>query len=74
METPLSDELAEKTDAELAEWQSGLKPETASYLLAVREWDRRIRWRDRWWSLVTATLAIAGTLLGVLVGWWLRSP
>lgn len=40
----------------------------------VRESDRRIRWRDRWWSLITVALAILGTLLGVMVGWWLRAP
>ncbi len=70
----MSDDLTRKTDAELAEWQAGWKAESAQHLLAVREWDRRIRWRDRWWSLITVALSILGTLLGVLVGWWLRSP
>ncbi len=38
--------LSVKTDAELAQWQSGWKTHTADWILADREWQRRVNLRQ----------------------------
>lgn len=82
-------ELARMSDAELAIWQSGLKPGTDKHILAEKEWQRRTALRqmreqfklderiangNRWWSIAAAAIGIIGTLVGVVLGKWLDLP
>jgi hypothetical protein len=81
--------LARMPDAELATWQSGWKPGTDKYILAEKEWQRRIALRElreqfkleerlatsnRWWAMAAAVIGVIGTLAGVGLGKWLDSP
>ena len=76
-------ELAQKSDVELATWQSGWTPGTDKHILAEKEWQRRIALRElkeqfrleerlangnRWWAIAAATISVIGTLLGVWLG------
>lgn len=76
-------ELSEMPDVELAKWQADWKPGTDKYILAEKEWQRRIAMRElgeqfrlderlangnRWWSIAAAGIGVIGTLLGVWLG------
>ena len=83
-------ELEGMSDAELAQWQAGWKPETEKHILADKEWTRRLSMRqlgeqfkleerlakvNRWWSIGSAFIGVVGTLAGVALGaWWQASP
>jgi hypothetical protein len=61
--------LSRMSDIQLASWQSGYKPGTAQYIVADHEWQsRRIARQVR-----GAYISAAVGLVGVVVGWALRS-
>jgi hypothetical protein len=77
------EQLAQKSDAELAIWQKGWKPQSAEYILADREWQRRLAMRqleeqfrlderlaraNGWWSLRAAAIGVIGALGGAWLG------
>lgn len=78
-----TEQLAEKSDPELAIWQKGWKSESAEYILAEREWQRRLSMRqleaqfrleerlakaNRWWAMAVAAIGVIGTLAGAWLG------
>lgn len=80
--------INEMTDAQLAEWQSGWKSDTHHYILANREWERRliahqakiqfandaeIARLTRINTLLAATVGVAGAVIGALVAYYLAT-
>lgn len=76
-------ELELQTDEQLAVWQSGWKKDSANFILADREWQRRQAYRalaeqfkledrlaraNRWWGIGAAVIGVLGTLLGAWFG------
>ncbi|MDP3699347.1 MAG: hypothetical protein Q8R72_00415 [Hylemonella sp.] len=77
------EKLSEKSDPELAIWQKGWKAESAEYILADREWQRRLSMRqldaqfrleerlataNRWWTMAATAIGVVGTLAGAWFG------
>ena len=78
--------LADMPDVDLAKWQSGYPADSAHYVLAEREWQRRmiqhqltIQYKleeevakvNRWWGMGAAIIGVVGTLAGAALGaWW----
>jgi len=70
--------LAEIPDSYLADLQAGVGSQTAMYLRAQHEWQRRLTIRvvrsSIWASVIGGLLGIIGAIAGVIVGWWLAHP
>ena len=70
--------LAEIPDDHLADLQAGIRPETAAYIRAQHEWQRRLTMRvvrsSIWASVIGGALGIIGAITGVIVGWWIGRP
>ena len=65
------------SDEDLASWQAGHKQGSADYILADQEWQsRRIAKQIRavrWAAIIGIVGAIASAVVGVFLGWYLRS-
>lgn len=74
------------SDEQLAVWQAGWKPMSASFIMADREWQRRQTFRalaeqfrleervakiNRWWGIGAAIIGVVGGIVGTLTGAWL---
>lgn len=53
----------------LAAWQVGWKGDTAKWLLAEREWDRRAMVENAKWHRISALLALLGVVVGAALTW-----
>jgi hypothetical protein len=67
--------LAEIPDDYLADLQARIGPQTAPYLRAQHEWQRRLTRRvvrsSIWASVIGGVLGIIGAIAGVIIGWWI---
>jgi len=67
--------LAEIPDNHLAELQARVTSQTAQYLRAEHEWQRRLIMRQVrsaiWASVIGGLLGIIATITGVILGWWI---
>jgi hypothetical protein len=68
--------LAEIPDDNLVNLQAGVRPETAPYIRAQHEWQRRLIARQiravRWASVIGAVIGAVGVIAGVILGWFLN--
>jgi hypothetical protein len=75
----IAEELADMSDDELATWQAGWKPETANYILAEKEWQRRMLAHEfglnqrlaeyaAKWQRFSAYIGVIGTIAGAVLG------
>ena len=77
------EELEEMSDIELAQLHNGWNPEATRYILAEKEWTRRLAMRqlqeqfkleekvantNRRWSIAAALIGVVGTLAGAVIG------
>ncbi|HEU4852087.1 MAG TPA: hypothetical protein VFT37_08030 [Telluria sp.] len=71
--------LAEMTDDELAAWQAAWRPGVAQYILAEKEWQRRMLAHEfglnrrlaeyaAKWQRFAAYIGVAGTVVGAILG------
>lgn len=69
------DKLVAMSDVELALTQSNARPGTPHYILAEKEWERRLAIRAareaRLTALQTAMVGIAGSVIGAIAGFLL---
>lgn len=65
--------LSGMRDGELALWQAQQKPGSAESILADHEWRSRLLAQQNRAIYGAAILGIVGVLVGVLLGWYLRS-
>lgn len=63
--------LSGMKDKDLALWQGNFTPDEPSWRLAEYEWQRRLAAKQIRASHITAWVGVIGTLVGVLLGWWL---
>jgi len=65
------------SDENLASWQASHQQNSADYILAEQEWQNRRIARQvrqlRWNAIIGIFAAIVSTVIGVLLGWYLRS-
>ena len=77
-------DLSKMSDGELAKWQAGWQQHTGDYILADREWERRmishefslqkqLAAANRKWSVIAAVIGVVGTLAGAWLGASLQS-
>lgn len=66
-------ELAAMDDKQLAEWQSHYPRESAQYILAEHEWQRRLTAEQVRATRFAALVGILGVVVGALIGWLLSS-
>lgn len=77
-------DLSKMSDSELANWQAGWKQHTGDYILADREWERRmishefslqkqLAAANRTWSVIAAIIGVIGALAGAWLGAYLQS-
>jgi len=70
-------DLAHKIDIDLAIWQTSYPPDSPQYLIAEKEWERRLTARQIKAGHLAALIGVAGSiiaaLLGVCLGWWLSA-
>ena len=66
-------ELSLMRDEPLASWQESQKTGSAQYILADQEWQSRRLGRQIRAMYGVAIVGIAGVVLGVILGWYLRS-
>ena len=75
-------DLENMTDAQLAEWQAGWKEHSGKYILAEREWERRmishefslqtkLAAANNRWLIAAAVIGLVGTVAGAIVGAYL---
>ena len=60
----LSRQLRKKSDEDLALYQKGWKPATAQWILADKEWDRRLMMESIKWQRISIWAGLLGTVLG----------
>lgn len=65
--------LAEMRDEDLASWQSGQRVGSAQFILADQEWQSRRLSRQISAAYWVSIIGVLGTILGVALGWYLRS-
>jgi len=63
--------LAEIPDDYLANLQAGVRPETAPYIRAQHEWQRRLIVRQVRAALWASVIGVVGVIAGVILGWLL---
>jgi ABC-type dipeptide/oligopeptide/nickel transport system permease subunit len=67
--------LAKIPDDYLAKLQAGVGPQTAQYICAQQEWQRRLTVRQvhgaLWASVIGVVGTIVGTIVGIILGWFL---
>lgn len=72
-------DIEKMTNEQLAEWQSGWKEHTGNYILAEREWERRmishefslqtkLSATNNRWVIASAFIGVFGTLAGAWLG------
>jgi ABC-type dipeptide/oligopeptide/nickel transport system permease subunit len=66
-------ELAAMDDKQLAEWQSHYPRESAQYILAEHEWQRRLTAEQIRATRFSAVIGIIGVAVGAVLGWLLPS-
>lgn len=70
------------TDEQLANWQGGWQANTPKYILAEKEWERRmishefslqkqLAAANQRWSIIAAIIGVVGTLAGAVLGGYL---
>jgi hypothetical protein len=64
--------LADIPDDYLANLQAGTRPETAPYIRAQQEWQRRLIVRQVRAALWASVIGVIGVILGVILGWLLK--
>lgn len=68
-----SAQLSAMTDGELALWNARQEPGSPEFILADHEWRSPLLARQNRAIYGAAILGIVGVLVGVLLGWYLRS-
>jgi hypothetical protein len=63
----LSRQLRKKSDEELALYQKGWKATTAQWILAEKEWDRRMLMVSIRWQRTAILAGLLGTVLGAVL-------
>jgi hypothetical protein len=63
--------LAEIPDDYLAGLQGGIRPETAAYIRAEHEWQRRLIVSQVRAALWASVIGVSGVIAGVILGSWL---
>jgi uncharacterized protein YqeY len=61
-------ELSEKSDKELAIWQTEFSPDSPQYVLAEHEWQRRLLVDQIRSTRFAAFVGLLGTALGAMLG------
>lgn len=75
-------DLENMTDEQLANWQGGWQANTPKYILAEKEWERRmishefslqkqLAAANQRWSIIAAIIGVVGTLAGAVLGGYL---
>ena len=62
-----SKKLRKMSADELAHWQKGFKQHTQQYILAEKEWDRRMLMEQVKWQKISIIAALAGAILGSVI-------
>ena len=65
----LARQLRKMSDEALALYQKGWKQQTAQWILADKEWDRRMMLEGIKWQRVSILAGLAGTVLGAALTW-----
>lgn len=65
--------LFNKSDKDLAHFQSSHPPESPQYALALNEWNRRLVTRQVRATQHAAWIGLAGVIIGAFLGWFLSS-
>jgi len=63
----LSAKLRKATPEELAFWQKGWKEHTAEWILAEKEWQRRLVDESAYWQRMSAWIGVIGAIAGALI-------
>jgi hypothetical protein len=66
-------ELSRMDDKRLAEWQAQYSRESAQYILAEHEWQRRLTAQQVAATRFAAWIGICGVVVGGFLGWLLAS-
>jgi hypothetical protein len=66
-------ELSRMDDKRLADWQARYPRESAQYILADHEWQRRLTAQQVAATRFTAWIGICGVVVGGFLGWLLAS-
>jgi ABC-type dipeptide/oligopeptide/nickel transport system permease subunit len=64
-------EVVKMSDKDLAKWQAEYPADSPQFILAQYEWNRRLSVRQIRAAHITAWIGVIGTLVGVVLGWWL---
>jgi len=67
LEPNLVKQLRKKSPEELATWQETWKPLSAQWILAEKEWDRRLQIENVKWLRVSVFAGLLGTVLGAFL-------
>jgi hypothetical protein len=63
----LAAKLRKATPEELASWQKGWNQHTAEWILAEKEWQRRLADQSAYWQRMSAWIGVVGAVAGALI-------
>lgn len=67
IEYDLSKKLRRASPEELAVWQKGWREHTAQWILAEKEWQRRLMDESAYWQRMSAWIGVIGAIAGALI-------